>query len=183
MHFIDDQNNRLSLGLCLFHQEVAQLWAPLLGTASLALSTIRMAGVPGDGKATAQLLTLNEPTNLLLLCFIYRGYLIFGVITVFLGIVVFFLLIDKPTSKLLRLNEQEKKIMDLRVTDNMVVKSKKIKREQIWEALKEPRLYCLCFSILFLNLQNGGLISFSVLLVQSLGFDVSSIKVGSWRIY
>jgi sugar phosphate permease len=106
--------------------------------------------------------------------------LIFGVITVFLGIIVFFLLIDKPTSKLLRLNEQEKKIMDQRVTDNMVVKSKKIKRAQIWEALKEPRLYCLCLCILFLNLQNGGLISFSVLLVQSLGFDVSSIKVGPY---
>ncbi|KAI8333542.1 major facilitator superfamily domain-containing protein [Chlamydoabsidia padenii] len=99
------------------------------------------------------------------------GYLIFGVITVFLGILVFFLLIDKPTSKLLRLDEDEKKIMDLRVKDNMVVKSRKIKREQIWEALKEPRLYCLCFSILFLNLQNGGMISFSVLLVKSLGFD------------
>ncbi|ORZ25525.1 major facilitator superfamily domain-containing protein [Absidia repens] len=99
------------------------------------------------------------------------GYLIFGVVTVFLGIVVFFLLIDKPTSKLLRLTDDEKKIMEKRVVDNMVVKNKKIKRYQIWEALKEPRLYCLCFSMLFVNLQNGGLISYSVLLVQSLGFN------------
>ncbi|KAI8096837.1 major facilitator superfamily domain-containing protein [Halteromyces radiatus] len=98
------------------------------------------------------------------------GYLIFGVITIFLGIVTFFLLIDKPTSKLLRLTEAEKKIVEERGKDNMVVKTKLIKRYQIWEALKEPRLWCLCFGMLLLNLQNGGLISYSALLVQSLGF-------------
>lgn len=86
---------------------------------------------------------------------------------------MFFLLIDQPTSKLLRLKEKEKEIVKERTADNMVVKTKEIKKYQIWEALKEPRFWCICFATLLINLQTSGLIAYSVLLLQSLGFGVN----------
>ncbi|KAI9302785.1 major facilitator superfamily domain-containing protein [Cunninghamella echinulata] len=99
------------------------------------------------------------------------GYLIFGVITIFIGILVFFLLIDEPNSKLLRLTEKEKEIVKDRTKDNMVVKTRKIKRYQILEAFKEARFWCLGLATLLINFQASGLITYSVLLVQSLGFN------------
>ncbi|CAO3629098.1 unnamed protein product [Cunninghamella blakesleeana] len=100
-----------------------------------------------------------------------KGYLIFGIVTIILGVIVFFLFIDTPTSRLLRLSEKEKEIVKERTADNMVVKTKEIKKYQIWEALKELRFWCLFFSILLINLQASGLIAYSVLLLQSLGFN------------
>ncbi|KAI8341081.1 major facilitator superfamily domain-containing protein [Chlamydoabsidia padenii] len=99
------------------------------------------------------------------------SYLIFGVSTIALGIAVFFLLIDKPTSRLLRLTDTEREIIRQRTNDNMVVKSKKIKKDQIFEALKEPRFWCICLAVLFNNMENGGMISYAVILVQGLGFN------------
>lgn len=50
-----------------------------------------------------------------------RNHIIFGALTVFLGILTFFFLVDNPRSKLLRLTEEEYKIVDRRQRDNAVV--------------------------------------------------------------
>ncbi|KAI7862749.1 major facilitator superfamily domain-containing protein [Spinellus fusiger] len=99
------------------------------------------------------------------------GYIIYGIITMVLGIVVFFLLVDNPYSKLLRITEKQKLIVEDRIRDNAVVKNKVIKRNQIWEALNEPRLWLLSVAMFCCYLQNSALITFSTLLVRGLGFS------------
>lgn len=103
-----------------------------------------------------------------------RGYIVFGIATVLIGILTFFFLVDDVHHRLLRLTEKEKEIVEERSKDNCVVRNKVIKRHQMWEAVKEPRLWILFFVFLLNSLQNGGLTTFSTLLVKGLGFSVSS---------
>lgn len=63
--------------------------------------------------------------------------------------------------------------MEERARDNCVVKVEEVKREQIREAIREPRLWLLLTANMLNCLQNGGLITFSTLLVKGLGFSVS----------
>ncbi|KAI7878734.1 major facilitator superfamily domain-containing protein [Mucor mucedo] len=99
------------------------------------------------------------------------GYIVFGIMTVLIGILTFFCLVDNTHHKLLRLTEKELDIVEERTRDNCVVRVKEIKSEQRWEALKEPRLYLIFFMNLFNCLQNGGLVTFSTILVEGLGFS------------
>ncbi|KAI8990901.1 major facilitator superfamily domain-containing protein, partial [Mycotypha africana] len=99
------------------------------------------------------------------------GYIIWGSITVFIGIVSLFLLIDGPNAWFLQLTEDEKPIVEDRIRDNAVVRKHKVKISQYWEALKEPRLWLMFFTSCTHNLQNGGLVSYSTVLVKGLGFN------------
>ncbi|CAO3621159.1 unnamed protein product [Mucor hiemalis] len=97
-------------------------------------------------------------------------YIIWGALTVLFGIITFFFLPDSPDSFMFRLTEEEKRIVEERTTDNAVVRVYEIKYHHIYEALREPRLWLICFSTLFNNLHTGGLVVFSTLIVNSLGF-------------
>ncbi|KAL7318911.1 hypothetical protein PS15m_002094 [Mucor circinelloides] len=99
------------------------------------------------------------------------GYIVFGIATVVIGILTFLFLVDDPHHRLLRLTEKEKEIVEERSKDNCVVRNKEIKKEQMWEAAKEPRLWILFLIFLLNSLQNGGLTTFSTLLVKGLGFS------------
>ncbi|KAL9546431.1 hypothetical protein MBANPS3_006662 [Mucor bainieri] len=99
------------------------------------------------------------------------GYIVFGIATVAIGILTFFFLVDDTHHKLLRLTEKEKEIVEERSKDNCVVRNKEIKKDQMWEAAKEPRLWILFMAFLLNSLQNGGLTTFSTLLVKGLGFS------------
>jgi ACS family allantoate permease-like MFS transporter len=85
-------------------------------------------------------------------------------------------LIDDTKHKLLNVQGIEFEIIEERARDNSVVRVREIKRYQIIEALCEPRLYLLGFAFAMNCLQNGGLITFSTLLVNNLGFSVSLQK-------
>ncbi|KAI7888356.1 major facilitator superfamily domain-containing protein [Mucor mucedo] len=98
-------------------------------------------------------------------------YIIWGCLTIIFGILSFFFLPDSPNSFMFRLTEEEEKIVEERTRDNAVVRVYEFKRHHIIEALKEPRLYLLCFSTLCNNLHNGGLVVFSTILVKTFGFS------------
>jgi hypothetical protein len=100
-----------------------------------------------------------------------RGYIIWGIITVAIGVITIIFLIDSPQSWALQLTEEEKLIFEDRTRDNAVVRKQAVKVGQYWEALKEPRLWLLCAASLSHNLQNGGLVTYSTVLVHGLGFD------------
>lgn len=106
--------------------------------------------------------------------YLIRGYIVFGIATVVIGCLVFFFLVDEPHHRLLHLTEKEKEIVEERALDNCVVRVKIIKKEQMWEAIKEPRLWLLMLANTMNSLQNGGLVTFSTLLVEGLGFSVSN---------
>ncbi|KAI8149502.1 major facilitator superfamily domain-containing protein [Fennellomyces sp. T-0311] len=97
--------------------------------------------------------------------------IIFGIVTFFLGFPFFLFLADKPKSRWFRLTPEEEKIVDERSRDNAVVQNKVIKQEHMYEALKDPRLYCFFFISLLLNLQNGAISTFVSQIINSMGFD------------
>lgn len=104
----------------------------------------------------------------------HRGQIIYGVLTITIGIVCWFFLIDKPKHRLLRLTEQEKLISDERTQDNAVVKVKTFKWYQIREALTEIRYYLMMLAAVCINLQNGGMLVFSTTFTLGLGFTVTT---------
>ncbi|CEG73330.1 hypothetical protein RMATCC62417_08735 [Rhizopus microsporus] len=99
------------------------------------------------------------------------GYIVFGIATVVIGVITFFFLIDDTHHRLLHLSEIELEIVEERTRDNCVVRNTTIKKEQMWEALREPRLYLLFFANMLICLENGGLVTYSTLLVEGLGFS------------
>ncbi|KAI9497507.1 major facilitator superfamily domain-containing protein [Zychaea mexicana] len=106
-------------------------------------------------------------------------FIIWGCLTVVAGVLYFFFLADKPKSRWFFLTPEEEKIVDARTKDNASVQNKDIKKEHIYEALREPRLYCYFLMSLFLNLQNGAVTLFSQQITQQMGFSqLNTILMG-----
>ncbi|KAG1050013.1 hypothetical protein G6F43_007684 [Rhizopus delemar] len=99
------------------------------------------------------------------------GYIVFGIATILIGVLTFFFLVDDTHHRLLRLTEIELEIVKERVQDNCVVRNRTIRSKQILEAIQEPRLYLISFANLLNSIENGGLVTFSTLFVQGLGFS------------
>ncbi|KAI8364619.1 major facilitator superfamily domain-containing protein [Blakeslea trispora] len=97
--------------------------------------------------------------------------IILGGITILIGFVVFFFLIDSPKARALQLNAEQEMLVEERTRDNATVRTTEIKFEQIWEALKEVRFWCFCFACLFINLQNGAMTIYNAQIASSFGFD------------
>lgn len=98
-----------------------------------------------------------------------RNHIIFGALTVILGILTFFFLVDNPKSKLLRLTPEQERIVDLRSQDNAVIRDKQFNLKHIIEALCEPRYYLIALGMIGINLQVGGVYVFSAQFIQTLG--------------
>jgi hypothetical protein len=71
----------------------------------------------------------------------------------------------------LSLTEEEKDIVEQRTRDNAVVRELEVNVSHYWEALREPRLWLLCIISCSHNIQTGGLVTYSTVLVSSLGFN------------
>lgn len=103
--------------------------------------------------------------------------IILGAVTSVLGIVVFFFLIDDPRSPRLGLTEEEKIIMEDRLSDNGVRRSNEINWDQVREVFVDPKTYVWFFFALLINIQNGALTTFSSLITQGFGFSVSKVEL------
>ncbi|EIE89441.1 hypothetical protein RO3G_14152 [Rhizopus delemar RA 99-880] len=97
--------------------------------------------------------------------------IILGGVTILMGIFSFFFLIDSPKSSALGLNAEQELLVEERTKDNATVRTTEIKKEQIWEALKEVRFWCFCFSCLLINLQNGAMTIYNGQITASFGFN------------
>lgn len=97
--------------------------------------------------------------------------IILGSITTFVGVISFFFLIDNPKSPVLSLNAEQEILVEERTRDNAVVRTTMIKKDQIIEAIKEVRFWCLCLCCLLLNLQNAMTI-YSTQFAKGFGFNV-----------
>lgn len=102
-----------------------------------------------------------------------RIMIILGAITTFIGVFAFFFLIDNPKSPALSLNAEQEILVEERTRDNAVVRTTMIKKEQIYEALREKRFWCFCFSCMFINLQNGAMTTYNTQFAMGFGFTVS----------
>lgn len=96
--------------------------------------------------------------------------IILGSVTAFIGVLCFFFLIDNPKSTALNLNAEQEILVEERTRDNAVVRTTMIKKDQIFEALKEVRFWCFCISCLFINLQNGAMTTYNTQFAMGFGF-------------
>ncbi|KAI7872140.1 major facilitator superfamily domain-containing protein [Spinellus fusiger] len=97
--------------------------------------------------------------------------LILGLVTIVVGVICFFFLIDDPRSLRWHYNAEEQLMVEERIRDNAVMRTSYVNHDQIREALREPRFWCFCFASLFLNLQNGAMTSYSAAITAGFGFS------------
>ncbi|KAL2803130.1 major facilitator superfamily domain-containing protein [Aspergillus granulosus] len=98
-------------------------------------------------------------------------FIIFGLVTFLLGLVLLFRLPDSPADAKF-LTEEEREIALHRLKSNKAgYKSNKIDRDQIREALVDPKTYMLVVYILAANIPNGGFTTFSGLILHGFGFS------------
>ncbi|SCU77251.1 LAMI_0A00320g1_1 [Lachancea mirantina] len=99
-------------------------------------------------------------------------FIICGVITIFLGF-AFLLIIPDTPFKAWFLNDFEKELIVQRLRENQQgVGNHKFKRYQFIEALKDVRTWIMFFSSVALNIPNGGIGTFSSLLIKgTMGYD------------
>ena len=98
-------------------------------------------------------------------------FLVLGAFSVLWSIVIFIFLPDSPV-KCWYMSDREKYICLQRVRDNNTgVEDKKIKFYQIRECLLEPKTWLLAVFSLAQNIPNGGLVTFSALIVSGLGYS------------
>ncbi|KAI9255750.1 major facilitator superfamily domain-containing protein [Phascolomyces articulosus] len=99
------------------------------------------------------------------------NFIIWGVVTVFIGICVFIFLPDQKESRWFRLTPTEKEIIKERICDIGMVQNKQFKLKHVTEALKETRLYCYCLIVVLLCLQNGCVSLYSSQIIRDSGFS------------
>lgn len=98
-------------------------------------------------------------------------FLTLGVFTLLWAVVVYMFLPDNPLQAK-RLTSREKYIIIQRkAADNTGVESKKIRKEQIWEAFLDPKTWLIWIAIVALQVPNGGLTTFNTLIISGLGFN------------
>lgn len=102
--------------------------------------------------------------------------ILLGGVTVIVGIFSFLFLIDSPKASALKLNAEQEILVEERTRDNATVRTTEIKKEQIWEALKEVRFWCFSIACLLINLQNGAMTIYNGQITASFGFDVRPFK-------
>lgn len=103
--------------------------------------------------------------------------IILGSVTIAMGIICVFFLIDSPKSSALGLNAEQELLVEERTKDNATVRTTEIKKEQIWEALKELRFWCFCGACVLINLQNGAMTIYNAQITESFGFNVRFLNV------
>ncbi|KAG2226515.1 hypothetical protein INT45_014259, partial [Circinella minor] len=101
--------------------------------------------------------------------------IILGSVTMIVGVITFLILPDRAESRWYRLTAIEMDIVEDRIRDNTIVKSKIIKWNHIFEALREARFYCYILISFLTHLLNGCVTIFSTTIIKSMGFSVSYI--------
>ena len=97
-------------------------------------------------------------------------FLVIGLVTILAGFAVFMLLPDSPV-KAMRFTEAEKIAALLRVKENQSgTQNATLKREQVFEALKDVRVWLVALSVCLTSIPNGGISNFSSILLTTFGY-------------
>jgi sugar phosphate permease len=92
-------------------------------------------------------------------------FLIFGLITIVIGICVILFLPDTPMTS--RLSRDEKIYAIERVRENQTgIENKHLKPKQIVETLRDPQTWLLSLIIITSNIPNGAVSSFSSIIIE-----------------
>ncbi|KAF5983765.1 allantoate permease [Fusarium coicis] len=99
-------------------------------------------------------------------------FLIYGSCTILAGALVFFGLPDTP-SRAWFFTEEEKKLAMIRLAPNQtgIESKKKFQTAQIFEALRDPKCYCIWLGVFGYALANAGITNFNPLIIAGYGFS------------
>lgn len=101
-------------------------------------------------------------------------FLIFGLITMAVGVTVILIFPDNPMSS--RLRHDEKVIAVERLRENRTgIENKQFKLDQLLEAFQDPQTYLLTVAVS--NVPNGAVSRFSTLIVQNFGFGTRETEL------
>ncbi|GES61392.1 allantoate permease [Aspergillus terreus] len=103
-------------------------------------------------------------------------FLIFGLLTIAVGIAVIVFFPDNPMKS--RLSHREKLIAVERLRANRTgIENKQFKLAQFTEALRDPQTYLIAVIVTAMNVPNGAISSFSALLIKSFGFTTTQTQL------
>ena len=97
-------------------------------------------------------------------------YIVIGGLTIICGGLVAFLLPDSPV-KARRFSDAEKVAVLLRVKDNHSgTQNARLKRSQLWETVRDVRVWLIALATLLSSIPNGGISNFSSILLTTFGY-------------
>ncbi|KAF7125849.1 hypothetical protein CNMCM5793_002142 [Aspergillus hiratsukae] len=103
-------------------------------------------------------------------------FLIFGLITIAVGIAVVLFLPDNPMSS--RLTYEEKLVAIERLRENMTgIENKHFKMEQFLECWKDPQTYLIILIVSSMMVPNGAIGSFSAILIKGFGYTTKQTEL------
>ncbi|KAF2222587.1 MFS transporter [Elsinoe ampelina] len=98
-------------------------------------------------------------------------FLAIGALTVVVGGIIGLLLPDSPV-KAKRFTDAEKVAMLLRVRDNQTgTQNHVLKKSQVFETLRDPRIWLVALATMLSSIPNGGISNFSSILLTTFGYD------------
>lgn len=103
-------------------------------------------------------------------------FLIFGLITIAVGICVIIFLPDNPMTS--RLSHEEKILAIERVRENQTgIENKRFKIKQVKEVFQDPQTYLIIIIVTAMNISNAAISSFSSLIIKSFGFTTKQTEL------
>ncbi|KAL1884858.1 hypothetical protein Plec18167_001513 [Paecilomyces lecythidis] len=103
-------------------------------------------------------------------------FLIFGLVTITVGICVFIFLPDNPMTS--RLSHDEKIWAIERLRENKTgIENKHFKRDQFLEVWKDPQTYLIIVIVAASNIPNAAISSFSSLIIKGFGFTTKQTEL------
>ncbi|KAG9256611.1 major facilitator superfamily domain-containing protein [Emericellopsis atlantica] len=99
-------------------------------------------------------------------------FIIYGSITIFIGVLIFFVLPDSP-SKAWFFTDQEKRLALVRLAENQtgVETHQRFNAKQVFEALRDPKCWCIWLCALGYAVVNAGVTNFNPLIIAGYGFS------------
>lgn len=99
-------------------------------------------------------------------------FITYGAIAVLWGFFVFVYMPDSPM-RAKCFTEEDKKLMVERVRVNQTgIQNRRFKKEQMWEAFRDPQTWCYCGIAFCTTLPTSGLGAFANIIITSLSFTV-----------
>ncbi|GAA5914112.1 hypothetical protein JCM8208_005146 [Rhodotorula glutinis] len=98
-------------------------------------------------------------------------FIVLGAITIAWGAVLYFFLADGPSNAFWLKPEQRTLAVGRVAANGVGIKNKKFKPEQMWEALLDPKAWCLTIAMFGSSVPNGILTNFSGTIIKDMGFS------------
>jgi MFS family permease len=110
-------------------------------------------------------------------------YILLGGLAIVIGIVVLIWLPDSPVNASILTREERIAALERVRNDQGGTENKKFKKDQVIEALTDPRTWLIVLSTILTSIPNGALSNFSNIIIKSFGYTCVNCAVFSSNLY